>query len=147
MEVINARLDLVTYLLHDELFRERITFLLRRSHDSHRLLQKFAFGRGDPDDMLGLASTIHATQELVATLFQYGSGEACIRNMANRINLDGPTDLASRIKEAIDEEGVEQQHMIEDGEAGEIQALAQAIVTSEGSGDDANILPKKKRNQ
>lgn len=143
--MINARLDLVTYMLHNELLRERIAFLLRRSHDSHRLLQKFAFGRGDPDDMLALASTVHATQDLVNTLIHDSSEKDCVRDMATRINLEGPTELASRIKAAIDEEGVEQQHIMEDGEAGEMQALAQAVVSSEGSREDVNILPKKKK--
>lgn len=132
-------------MLHNELFRERIAILLKRCHDSHRLLQKFAFGRGDPDDMLALVSTVHATQELVATLVQDSSEEDCIRNMAARINLEGPSELAKRIQEAIDEEGIVQQHMMEDGEAGEMQALAAAIVTSEGSREDANILPKKRK--
>ncbi|TVY37390.1 MutS protein-like protein [Lachnellula subtilissima] len=145
LDVINYRLDLVTHMLHNELLREHIVILLKRSHDSHRLLQKFAFGRGDPDDMLGLASTVHATQELVTTLIQDSSEEDCVRNMAARINLDGPSELASRIKAAIDEEGIVQQHMMEDGEVGEIQALAEAIVTSEGSREDANILPKRKK--
>ncbi|TVY54969.1 MutS-like protein, partial [Lachnellula cervina] len=145
LDVINSRLDLVTHMLHNELLRERIAILLKRSHDSHRLLQKFAFGRGDPDDMLGLASTVHATQELVTTLIQDSSEEDCVRDMAARINLDGPSELASRIKAAIDEEGIVQQHIMEDGEVGEMQALAEAIVTSEGSREDANILPKRKK--
>jgi DNA mismatch repair ATPase MutS len=65
--------------------------------------------------------------------------------MISRIHLDGPNTLASRIKEAIDEEGVVQQHRLEDEEAGEMQALAHEIVVSEGSKEDSNILPKKGR--
>ncbi|RDL34643.1 DNA repair protein MutS, III [Venustampulla echinocandica] len=143
--VINSRLDLVTYMLENETFRERIAVLLRRSHDSHRLLQKFAFGRGDPDDLLGLASTIRATQELKVTLTQNTAEDECMREMISRINLDGPSALADRVEEAIDEEGVVQQQIMEDGEVGEMQALAEAVVISEGSREDANILPKKKK--
>ncbi|KAG9238790.1 muts domain V-domain-containing protein [Amylocarpus encephaloides] len=145
LKVINSRLDLVTYMLKDELLRERITILLRRCHDSHRLLQKFAFGRGDPDDLLALASTINATQELVTTLQDTNVEEECISSLISGMTLDGPLTLAKCIKEAIDEEGVVQQHLLEDGEAGEVQALAQEIVTSEGSPEDTNILPKKKK--
>ncbi|KAH8676878.1 muts domain V [Tricladium varicosporioides] len=145
LSVINARLDLVRYMLENELLREHICILLRRSHDSHRLLQKFAFGRGDPDDLLALAKTVNATEELVITLRRESTEDSCVRKMAARINLDGPSTLAARIKEAIDEEGIEQQHMLEDGEAGEMQALAEAIVISEGSQEDIKILPKKKR--
>ncbi len=129
-------------MLDDKPLRERVTILLRRSHDSHRLLQKFAFGRGDPDDLLALASTIHATRDIVATL-QQSSDDDCIRQMITRIDLVGPEALAIRIREAIDEEGIIQQHRLEDGEAGEMQALAEAVVASEGSRDDSSILPKK----
>ena len=132
-------------MMNDDLLHERATLFLRRSHDSHRLLQKFAFGRGDPDDLLGLASTVYATQDLVATLTQDEHGEECIQAMVARIKLDGPSALASRIKEAIDEEGVEQQHRLEDSEAGEMQALAEAVVSAEGSREDSNILPKSTR--
>ena len=130
LDVIDARLALVTFMLNDELLRERVTILLRRSHDSHRLLQKFAFGRGDSDDLLGLKSTVYATQELVATLEQDSEEEARIQGMITRINLEGPNDLAKRIGDAVDEEGLVQQHRLEDGEVGEIQALAQAVVNS-----------------
>lgn len=145
LDVINSRLDLVTYMLKDELLRERVMILLRRCHDSHRLLQKFAFGRGDPDDLLGLKSTVYATQELVAALEHDSKGAACIQALIARINLEGPNALAKRIRDAVDEEGLVQQHRLEDGEAGEIQALAQAVVNCEGSVEDSSMLPKKKK--
>ncbi|KAH7417025.1 MutS2 protein [Cadophora sp. MPI-SDFR-AT-0126] len=145
LDVISSRLDLVTNMLNDESLRERITILLKRSHDSHRLLQKFAFGRGDPDDLLALASTIYATQDIVTTLSEDSSGDPCIQAMISRIDLTGPNELAKRIREAIDEEGIMQQQRLEDSEAGEMQALAEAIVTSEGSREDSSILPKGTR--
>ncbi|TAQ89802.1 hypothetical protein B7494_g1898 [Chlorociboria aeruginascens] len=145
LEIINSRLDLVTYMLNESLLREQVVILLRRTHDSHRLLQKFAFGRGDADDLLALASTIHATRDLVNTLNEAETMEICVRSMISRIHLDGPKSLASRIKGAIDEEGLVQQHRIEEGQAGEMQALAQVIVSSEGSKEDSNILPKGNR--
>ncbi|KAI9053718.1 hypothetical protein LZ554_002669 [Drepanopeziza brunnea f. sp. 'monogermtubi'] len=142
LNVINSRLDLVQHMLDNELLRERITMLLKRSHDSHRLLQKFAFGRGDPDDLLALASTVYATQDIVATLSEDKLEDACIQGLTSRIDLMGPSALATRIREAIDEEGIMQQHRLEDGEAGTMQALAKSIVDAEGSPSDASILPK-----
>jgi DNA mismatch repair ATPase MutS len=145
LDVINSRLDLVTFMLSDGFLRERVMILLRRCHDSHRLLQKFAFGRGDPDDLLALKSTIYATQELIATLEQDSGKEACIQSMITRINLEGPDALAKRIRDAVDEEGLVQQQRLDDGEAGEMQALAQSVISSEGSVEDSNILPKGAR--
>src|SRR3978361_295016 len=97
-------------MLKDEMLRERLAGLLKRSHDSHRLLQKFAFGRGEPDDLLALANTIHVTQDIVATLSQNSPKDSCIHEMPSRIDLIGPSALATRIREAIDEEGILQKH-------------------------------------
>jgi DNA mismatch repair ATPase MutS len=130
-------------MLNDPDLRECTTILLRRCHDSQRLVQKFAFGKGDHDDLLALASTINASADLVATLRRDSKDEdECIRAMASRMNLEGPTSLAKRVKQAIDEDGVVHQHRLEDEEAGAMQALAEDIVVSEGSKEDANILPK-----
>jgi len=56
-------------------------------------------------------------------------------------------ELWRRIHDAIDEEGLVQQHQVEDSEAGEMLALAQEVVESEGKAEDSSILPKttKKR--
>ncbi|PBP19244.1 MutS2 protein [Diplocarpon rosae] len=143
LDVINSRLDLVTIMLDNELLRERIRVLLRRSYDSHRLLQKFAFGRGDPDDLLALAATIYATQDVITAL-QESSGDSSMQAMTSRIDLTGPSALASRIREAIDEEGIMQQQRLSDSEAGEMQALAEAIITSTGTQSDAAILPRSR---
>lgn len=145
VDIINARLDLVSYMLNDATLRERLVILLRRSHDSHRLLQKFAFGRGDADDLLALAATVFATRDLVFTLKRNDAGESCIQTQISRINLEGTIALANSIKEAIDEEGLVQQHRIESGQAGEMQALTQDIITSEGSSEDMNVLPKSRK--
>ncbi|KAG0650690.1 hypothetical protein D0Z07_2435 [Hyphodiscus hymeniophilus] len=142
IEVINSRLDLVTYMLNGAELRERITILLKRCYDSQRLVQKFAFGRGDPDDVLALASTITATVDLVAKLKHGNDDHDCIQIMVSRIDLDGPATLASEIKQAIDEEGLVQQHRLEDEQVGEMQALAEKTVVSSGTSEDTNMLPK-----
>jgi DNA mismatch repair ATPase MutS len=73
---------------------------------------------------------------------QDSDGYECIEAMIARINLEGPIKLAKQVRDAVDEEGLVQQHRLEDGEAGEMQALAQAVVSSEGSIEDSNILLK-----
>ncbi|KAM3070834.1 MutS protein 1 [Clarireedia jacksonii] len=138
-------LDLVTYMLGQESLRERVTTLLKRSHDSHRLLQKFAFGRGDADDLLALATTIHATRDLARLLAQDGYVEPCVQGLLDRIVLEDPMLLAEGITAAIDEDGLVQQHRIEDAESGEMQALAEAVVASEGPCEDTSTLRKNSR--
>lgn len=133
-------------MLEDESLRERIITLLKRSHDSQRLLQKFAFGRGDGDDLLDLASTIYATRDLAFTLeAQNATPEPCIQTLLSRIHLQNPMKLAQAITDAIDEEGLVQQHRIEEGESGEMRALAEAIVASEGTTEETSTLRKGSR--
>jgi DNA mismatch repair ATPase MutS len=130
-------------MFNNPILRESIVDLLRRCHDSQRLVQKFAFGRGDADDLLALAATTNAIEDLVAALTRDGTHAQCIRAIVGRLRLDGPSALAKRIKQDIDEEGLVQQHRLKDEEAGGMQALAEEIVISEGSKEDSTILPKK----
>lgn len=155
LDVIRFRQDLEACFIADEAVRESITLLLRRSHDSQRLVQKFALGRGDADDLLDLASTIKATEDIVSMLMgavsttdvESAAAKGSLKEMTDRIDLGSPRELARRIHEAIDEEGIVQQHQIEDSEAGNMMALAQEIVEREGSVEDLSLLPKsaKKR--
>lgn len=150
LDVIRFRQDLVACFVADETLREGITLLLRRSHDSQRLVQKFALGRGDADDLLDLASTIKATEDIVSVLLgaisatdvESAAAKESLRQMTDRIDLESPRKLARRIREAIDEEGIVQQHQIEDSEAGNMIALAQEIVENEGSAEDSSLLAK-----
>jgi DNA mismatch repair ATPase MutS len=150
LDVINFRQELVSRFIQDEDLRDAIVVLLRRSHDSQRLVQKFALNRGDADDLLRLANTIKATEDIVDLLRTSGSSQPgngrpkkdCLSTMVDRISLDHPRKLAERIRDAIDEEGLVQQHQIEDSEAGEMMALAQEIVKTEGTEEDSTLLPK-----
>ncbi|KAK3329647.1 muts domain V-domain-containing protein [Apodospora peruviana] len=151
LQVINFRQELVSRFIQNPDLRDNIILLLRRSHDSQRLLQKFALNRGEPDDLLRLASTIKATDDIVNLLTSSPSSSTandaadkdCLSAMVHRIVLEQPMELARRIWEAIDEEGLVQQHQLEDSKAGEMIALAQEIVKSEGSdADGSSILPK-----
>ncbi|RKF65835.1 MutS protein-like protein 1 [Erysiphe neolycopersici] len=149
LDVINSRLDLVEYLIENESLRKKIRLLLNKIHDSHRIVQKFAFGRGNADDLLALASTIDTTQELLDTL------KTCfdkypVNSMILRIKIDGPKALAKRIKAAIDEEGVliEQRRIEEDTR--KMRAMAEAVLIAEDSNEElhegdtlsGDILPK-----
>jgi DNA mismatch repair ATPase MutS len=149
IDVITARQDLVAEFIESDDLRDTIIVLLRRSHDSQRLVQKFALGRGDADDLLGLANTIRATEDISDLLRQPPRSPQpqadCLSNLARRIDLKDPLKLAERITDAIDEEGIEHQHEVEDSEASQMMALAENVVASEGSQEDASSLPKGKK--
>ncbi|KAI1312564.1 muts domain V [Xylaria venustula] len=168
LDTIQARQDLVEYFIQNEDQRDEIVVLLRRSHDSQRLVQKFAFGRGDADDLIGLANTIRAVQDIVRTLtrttevggttsFEPSRGNIrtpdvniappaqpvpCLASLLSRIKLEEPVKLADRIRMSIDEEGLVQQHQEEDNEANQLLGLAQDVIAVEGTQRDAASLPK-----
>lgn len=164
LETIKSRHDLVEYFIQQPDIRDDIVLLLRRSHDSQRLVQKFALGRGDPDDLVALANTIRATQDIVALLESAQDqgnstttttpqpqsipspsslGAACFTPPLSRIKLEEPTKLADLIKSSIDEEGLVQQHRAEDSEASQLMTLAEDVVAAEGTrGDAESVLPK-----
>lgn len=148
LDVIRLRQDLVACFIDDEELREGITLLLRRSHDSQRLVQKFALGRGDAEELLDLASTIRATEDIVAMLAgaqadpAKAEASSCLQAMIERIDVASPAKLAKKIREAIDEDGITRQQQMQEDEAGDMIALAQDIVESEGSAEDSSLLPK-----
>ncbi|KAI0972555.1 muts domain V [Xylaria arbuscula] len=168
IDTIRARQDLVEYFIQNEDQRDEIIILLRRSHDSQRLVQKFAFGRGDADDLIGLANTIRAVQDIVRTLSRAteigrtGSQKpgragkkkpdvniglpaqpaSCFASLLSRIKLEEPVKLADRIRTSIDEEGLVQQHQEEANEANQLLGLAQDVIAVEGTQRDTASLPK-----
>lgn len=159
LDVINQRLDLVAcFIAHPDLC-DSIIQLLRRSHDAQRLVQKFALGRGDADDLVALANTIRATDDVVSLLKPTTDGDqeqaqsestqdneqSCLEPLAARIDLEQPLKLAQRIKDAIDEESIVYRQEVDESEASDLLTLAQNIVASEGSQDDASLLPKTRK--
>ncbi|KAJ4417393.1 hypothetical protein N0V85_001873 [Neurospora sp. IMI 360204] len=147
LSVINTRLDLITRFIENPDLSDAVTVLLRRSHDTQRLVQKFALNRGDADDLLRLASTIKATEDIVnhlkSTISSDNPDNDCLTKLIDRISLEQPLKLAKRIWDAIDEEGLVQQHQLEDSETSEMLALAQEIVKDEGTEEDGRaLLPK-----
>ncbi|KAH7035044.1 muts domain V [Microdochium trichocladiopsis] len=145
LDEIHARQDLVEHFIQNEDLRDQIIILLRRSHDSQRLVQKFAFGRGDADDMVALCDTIRAAENIVQLLNEQspaGNTNDCCASLTSRIKLEDPLALAQRIRTSIDEEGLVQQHETEENNATMLASLAEDVVASEGTLDDAAILPK-----
>jgi DNA mismatch repair ATPase MutS len=156
LDVINARLDLVSQFLLDETLREKITALLRRTYDSQRLVQKFSMGRGDPEDLICLLRTIEATNEVASTLEKQVSiveSESPERSTENtllsakslvelyrRLSLEGPRTLACCISDAIDEEGLMRSRRVDDSNSAELVTLAQGVLLDEGTLDDQGSL-------
>ncbi|KAJ4140958.1 MutS protein 1 [Fusarium equiseti] len=150
LKIITGRQDLVALFIDDANVCDSVIILLRRSYDSQRLVQKFTLGRGDADDLLGLASTIDATREIVDLLKKANTPSRkakspCLTSLLSRISMTKSLKLAQRIRDAIDEDGIELQHEVEDSETSQMLALAEDIVNNEGSLSDAASLPKGKR--
>lgn len=130
--------------------------LLKRSYDSQRLVQKFALGKGDADDLICLSRAIEASKEARQVLsdhervlppVQASAAKHSLTSMISRLYLDGPIALAERILAAIDEEGLLQTQRIEDNTAAEAASLAQEVAMNEGKPSELESLPKKVRSQ
>ncbi|KAJ5626096.1 hypothetical protein N7510_002405 [Penicillium lagena] len=157
LQIINERLDLVSLFVQDEDLRENTVRLLKRSYDAQRLVQKFALGKGEADDLICLSRAIEASKEVRQVLSShsqrhYSSAQALdshhsLELMIGRLQLDGPTALAEQILAAIDEEGLLQKQRIEDDTASEAASLAQDVAMSEGTSDELESLPKKVRSK
>ena len=150
---INKRLDLVQTFLDDAQLREEIVQLLGRSYDVQRLVQKFSLNKGDADDMICLARAIGASRNIRTTLrlrFADGSHDGerlAVTWLLNRLDLDGPSQLAERISMAIDEEALSQKHRLEEDEAATVAALAQEVIASTALPDEVESMPRKLRSR
>ncbi|OQE34537.1 hypothetical protein PENCOP_c017G08042 [Penicillium coprophilum] len=154
LQVINERLDLVSVFIEQVELRDSVIQLLKRSHDSQRLVQKFAFGKGDPDDLICLSRAIEASKEVRQVLLDHNrlsvstnaSGlNQSVAIMISRLFLDGPIALADQIFAAIDEEGLLQKQRIEDSTAAEAANLAHKVTMDEATSSELVALPKKIR--
>ncbi|KAJ5528044.1 hypothetical protein N7513_012203 [Penicillium frequentans] len=152
LTAINERLDLVSIFIESEDLRDSVIQLLKRSYDSQRLVQKFAMGKGDPDDLICLSRAIEASKGVKQVLSDYerllppgtaSDAKTSLATMISRLYLEGPTALAEKILAAIDEEGLLQQQRIQDSTAAEAASLAQEVTINEGTSDDLESLPKK----
>jgi len=154
MTVINDRLDLVEEMAHFDALREHIVALLRRSSDTLRLLQKFSFGRGDADDLLGLAKTVHIMKQVSEMLHGHisvqqdgaldlpnDSGSSnqpgtlkFLQDMLGRLDLQEPIKAAVRIQDAVDEEGLDRKQLAEDQEELEAAGMTKEVEIAEEAG-------------
>lgn len=122
-----------------------MTGLLRRTHDSQRLVQKFSLGKGDADDLVALMRTIEATIDLVSILPPHSSNDRllavrALSGLSGRLSIEKPKALASSIAAAIDEDGLMQSHRKEQSDNADIVTLAQDVLQSEGSVEDLQAL-------
>lgn len=131
--------------------RDGVVQLLKGSYDAQRLVQKFALGKGDADDLICLSRAIEASKGVRQMLtgharqLRMSDAKSSLASMISRLHLDGPISLAERILAAIDEEGLLQQQRIEDSTAAEAASLAQEVALSEGTPSELEALPKKVR--
>ncbi|KJX98017.1 DNA mismatch repair protein mutS [Zymoseptoria brevis] len=161
LSIINSRLDLVQELKDHDALREDVIALLRRTFDTSRLLQKFSIGKGDADDLLGLARTVELMQEAVNVLHDHivesseltwdaASGKSAERDhtflwdVLNRFDLDGPAKVAKNIQTAIDEEGLNQKHLAENAADEEVEQMAEKVVTADTAGEKPPKLSRRR---
>lgn len=147
LDIINERLDLVEGLLEQVALRENLVALLRRTFDTWRLVQKFSIGRGDADDLLELSKTIQITEDVAQLLEHETGGGATFDGLVRRLSLDSPRRLAKRIAEAIDEEGLSEQHRIDDNEAAAMANLAVEVLSEEGEEVKSGNLAKRAKSK
>jgi DNA mismatch repair ATPase MutS len=159
LAVINNRLDLVQELRDRDGIREDIQGLLRRTYDTSRLLQRFCIGKGDADDMLGLAKTIAVVQQISdlvhieSAATKPGQAEAQIletsflENLFERLDLTGPTKVAKTILSAIDEEGLSRKHQAEIEQATESGTMAEQVMNADAAGTKPPKLGKRASKQ
>ncbi|KAK0918352.1 MutS protein 1 [Friedmanniomyces endolithicus] len=155
LSVINNRLDLVQEMLEQDALREDVVALLRRTADTLRLVQRFAIGKGSPDDLLDLARTIDVMGRMTETLHEHiianQDGEILSHRMElgflwdiiGRLDLHGPAKVAKDIQEAIDEEGLDRQHVAEAEGQEEAEEMAGEVESADAAGEVGPKLARR----
>jgi DNA mismatch repair ATPase MutS len=164
LSIINNRLDLVQELLDHEALREDIIALLKRTSDTYRLLQKFSIGRGDADDLLGLARTIELMQQVSEIVHDHiinrlskpeiegkrGSDEVVeneytfLWDILTRLDLETPLKVARNIQAAIDEEGLNQKQLVEEASVAEAEQMTDEVISADAAGEKVPKLSRRK---
>ncbi|KAI1619111.1 DNA mismatch repair protein MutS [Exophiala viscosa] len=142
---INERLDLVAMFFESEELTDSLIFRLRRTYDVQRIVQKFALNKGDADDMLSLATAISetvSTRDLLQS--SVSTDDSPLQRLLLRFDLEGPGELQTSISSAIDEEGLQQKHRLEEDEAASVAALAHDVVL-QSAPEELESLPKAVR--
>ncbi|KAF2261837.1 DNA mismatch repair protein MutS [Lojkania enalia] len=160
LTIINDRLDLVEEMIEYSQLRQDVMTLLGQTYDSLRLVTKFTVGRGDGDDLIELSKTIMITSDLVDVLRDHISSRSaiamnpekaiaekqrrnCLPTLEKRFELQQVVELAKRIQDAIDEEGLLEQHHLEEDEAAKMVDVAQSVLSREGTEEDMKSMPKR----
>jgi DNA mismatch repair ATPase MutS len=160
LSVINNRLDLVQEMLGYDALREDVVALLRRTADTRRLLQRFSIGKGDADDLLSLARTVdvmgqmaelfheHIIRQLARSLAEMESDVPLNElgffwDILGRLELEGPAKVAKSIQEAIDEEGLNRQHVAEAEEQAEAEDMVDEVATADAAGEKGPKLGRR----
>jgi DNA mismatch repair ATPase MutS len=159
LSTINDRLDLVEEMIQYPQLRQDVITLLERTFDSLRLVTKFTYGRGDADDLMELSKTIFTTSDITSSLRKHAASREgiltgntkhpsdlrrqCIAALERRFSLNQPLELAQRIQDAIDEDGLSEYHRRQDEEANEMSDLAQDVLGREAGEEDLKELPKR----
>ena len=154
LSVINNRLDLVQEMLGYAELREEVTALLRRTSDTLRLLQRFSIGKGDADDLLGLARTVDVMEEMARLLHQHiiarqdaDHNDAVeldfLRDILGRLDLVGPGKVAKAIITAIDEEGLNRQHTAEMEDREEAEEMRDEVESADVLGEKVPRLARR----
>ncbi|KAK4499623.1 hypothetical protein PRZ48_010141 [Zasmidium cellare] len=164
LAVINNRLELVQELLGFEDLRADIVELLKRTSDTYRLLQKFSIGRGDADDLLGLARTVDVMQQMADRLHEhilanqdrsmqdsqddlYNPDLTFLWDVLERLDLEQPLKAAKNIQSAIDEDGLNQQHLVEESAEAEAEQMSEEATTADATGQKSPKFSKRRSQQ
>lgn len=152
VSVIDNRLNLVETFLNDLSLRENMVRLLQKSHDSQRIVQKFSLGRGDADDLIALARTIEVTRWILELLSNSRTCNDKADSASHRESmetllkkLDIPSNLAKRITESIDEEGLMQRQRMEESEKAEMAQMARAAIGLEEEDEEIKTQTKSSK--
>lgn len=159
LSIINDRLDLVQEMHDQDALREDIMALLRRTHDTYRLMQKFSVGKGDADDLLGLARTVDVMQQLSTILHQHildnqdrlleaGSQHVSadftfLWDILGRLDLDRPGKAAKNIQNAIDEDGLNRQHIVDEATGTQAEQMAEDVISADATGVKGPSLARR----
>ena len=142
---INERLDLVSSFYLDATLRERLQEQLARTFDVQRLVQKFTLNRGDADDLIALTRAVDATASVEGLLQAriVDEEDSSLSRLLERIELSGPIRLAQQIANAIDEEGLNQKHRLEEDEASGVAAEVQEVILNSQVPSELEAMPVK----
>lgn len=162
LSIINNRLDLVQEMLGQDALREDIVALLRSTSDTLRLLQRFSIGKGDADDLLSLAKTVDVMGRLSEVLhdhiiaqqdrtFEVEAEEPISRplelgflwDILGRLDLEGPAKVAKSVQDAIDEEGLDRQHVAQAEDQAEAEDMTDEVVNADTAGEKGPKLTRR----